>query len=269
MIIDAHCHVWPDHIAARVLAGRPAGLDARHDGTLDGLRRTMDAAGIDRAVCLGVAHAAHTVHRTNEFIGSLDPARFVPFGTVHPDLPAAENLRSLQDNGIRGVKLHPLFQDLSLSDPRVISLLAALAEAGIIVITHVGAGGDETANDRGSPQALRSVLDAVPGLRLIACHFGGYHRLDEAEDCVVGSRAILETSWPPSTAGLDQARVRKIIERHGASRVVYGSDWPMTDPAAEIAAIRALGLAPDQEAAILGGNLAALLGLGPTAATRG
>jgi hypothetical protein len=78
---------------------------------------------------------------------------------------------------------------------------------------------------------------------------------------MVGSRAILETSWPPSTAGLDQERVRAIIERHGPDRVVYGSDWPMTDPAAEIAAIRALGLPADQEAAILGGNLAALLGL--------
>ena len=55
MIIDAHCHVWPDHIAATVLAGRPADLDARHDGTIAGLQRTMDVAGIDRAVCLGVA----------------------------------------------------------------------------------------------------------------------------------------------------------------------------------------------------------------------
>jgi predicted TIM-barrel fold metal-dependent hydrolase len=261
VIIDAHCHIWPDHIAAAVLAGRPAGLDARHDGTVDGLRRTMDAAGIDRAVCLGVAHAARTVPRTNEFIGSLDRARFVPFGTVHPDLPAADNLRSLQDNGITGVKLHPLFQDLSLADPRVISLLAVLADAGIIVITHVGAGGDAGANDRGSPAALRALLDAVPGLRLIACHFGGYHRLDEAEDLVVGSRAVLETSWPPTTGGLDQARVRDIIARHGADRVVYGSDWPMTDPAAEIAAVRALGLPDREEAAILGGNLAALLGI--------
>jgi predicted TIM-barrel fold metal-dependent hydrolase len=261
VIIDAHCHVWPDHIAPAVLAGRPSGLDARHDGTIAGLRRTMDAAGIDRAVCLGVAHAARTVLRTNEFIGSLDRTWFVPFGTVHPELSPAVNLKSLQDNGIGGVKLHPLFQDLSLSDPRVVDIAAALADAGIIVITHVGAGGDNDANDRGSPRSLRVLLDAVPDLRVIACHFGGYHRLDEAEDLVVGSRAVLETSWPPSTAGLDPGRVRKIIAEHGADRVVYGSDWPMTDPAAEIAAIRALGLPPEDEAAILGGNLAALLGI--------
>ena len=261
MIIDAHCHVWPDRIAAAVLASRPAGLDARHDGTVDGLRRTLDDAGIDRAVCLGVAAAARTVERTNEFIGSLDRTRFIPFGTVHPDLPPSANLRSLQGNEIRGVKLHPLFQDLSLADPRVVELATALAEAGVLIITHVGAGGDADANDRGSPRSLADLLEKVPGLRLIACHFGGYHRLDEAEDLVVGSRAILETSWPPSTAGLDPDRIREIIRRHGADRVVFGSDWPMTAPAAEIAALRALGLSAQEEKAILGGNLAALLGL--------
>jgi uncharacterized protein len=261
MIIDAHCHIWPDHIAARVLAGRPAGLDPVHDGTVSGLQRTMDAAGIDRAACLGVASTARTVQRTNEFIGALDRLRFVPFGTVHPDLPDEVNLRSLRDNGITGVKLHPLFQDLSLSDPRVIGLLGALADARIIVITHVGAGGNPTANERGSPQSLRAVLDQVPGLRVIACHFGGYHQLDEAEKFLLGSRAVLETSWPPRLAGLDPKRVSRMIARHGADRVVFGSDWPMTDPAAAVDAIRALGLPPTAEKAVLGGTLAALLGL--------
>ena len=85
-----------------------------HDGTLDGLRATMAAAGIGHAMVLGVANVARTVERTNEWIGAVDRSLFTPFGTVHPDLPAAVNVRSLQDNGIRGVKLHPLFQELSL-----------------------------------------------------------------------------------------------------------------------------------------------------------
>jgi len=62
-------------------------------------------------------------------------------------------------------------------------------------------------------------------------------------------------------AELDPERVVAIIRRHGADRVVYGSDWPMADPAAEIAAVRALGLTDDDTAAILGGNLARLLGI--------
>ena len=261
MIVDAHCHVWPDHLAPKVLAGRPAGLDPVHDGTIDGLRRTMDAAGVDHAMCLGVANVARTVERTNEFIGSLDRTRFTPFGTVHPDLPVEANLKSLRDNGIRGVKLHPMFQDLALADPRVVDLLRALAEDGITVITHVGLGREGAVDERAAPRDLRAVLDQIPDLHLIACHFGGYHRLDEAEQFVVGSGALLETSWPPRLSDLDADRVRSIIARHGADRIVFGSDWPMADPAAEIAAVRALGLDATDEQAILGGNLARLLGL--------
>jgi predicted TIM-barrel fold metal-dependent hydrolase len=212
---------------------------------------------------LGVANVARTVERTNEWIGAVDRSVFTPFGTVHPDLPPAVNVGSLRDNGIRGVKLHPLFQDLALDEPRVIELLHALAEARVTVITHAGAGGSDKASDRGSPAALRTALDAVPELTLIACHFGGYHRLSEADELIVGTRAYLETSWPPRLADLDRERIRTLIRRHGADRVVFGSDWPMADPAAEIAAVRGLGLDQAETDAILGGTLAGLLALHP------
>lgn len=261
MIIDAHCHVWPDHIAAQVLAGRPSGLDPRFDGTLTGLIATMDDAGVDMGLALGVAAVARTVARTNEFIGTVPRDRLIPFGTVHPELSIEDNLRHLRDNGIRGVKLHPLFQELDFNSPQVAELIAALAEDGVTIITHVGAGGDDDANRRGNPAALRAIIDANPGIRLMACHYGGYHRLEEAREHLIGSPIYLETSWPPTMAELEPDLVRAIIEDHGADRIVFGSDWPMASPKDEIAAIRNLGLSAEDEAAILGGNIARLLGI--------
>ncbi len=266
MIIDCHAHVWPDHIADAMQEQTPAGMKLQYDGKVSGLLRTMDAAGIDMALTLGVALKASTVARTNEFIGSVPRDRFVPFGTVHPDLSVDENLRHLRDNDIRGVKLHPLFQTLALDDPRVLEILAALAESGIVVVTHVGAGGDEEASRRAAPVLLRQIVDTLPDLKMIACHYGGYHRLDEAEEHVVGSNVVIETSWPPTMALLEPERVLALVRRHGTDRVVFGSDWPMANPAAEIEAIRALGLTADEEAAILGGNLARILGLDRSAA---
>ncbi len=261
MIIDAHVHVWPDHIAAAVVAGRPSGLDAMFDGTLAGITQTMLDSGVDKAMTLGVAAKASTVARTNEFIGAVPRDRFIPFGTVHPELSIEENLRHLRENDIGGVKLHPLFQELAMSDPKVIELVGALADAGIVIITHVGAGGDPAANERGAPNHVRHLVDRYPHLKLIACHFGGYHRLDEAEEQLVGSNAYLETSWPPTVADVDKDRIRAIIDAHGADRIIFGSDWPMANPAAEIAAIRDLGLGTAVEDGILGGNLARLLGI--------
>lgn len=265
MIIDAHAHVWPDDVARQVLAQRPVGLTPVADGTLAGLARSMDVAGVERSCCLGVAHVAKNVFRTNEFIGSVDRSRFVPFGTIHPGITVEENLRSLRENGIVGVKFHPLFQGLALADPAVREIFRALAEAGIIVLTHAGAGGDELASRRGAPSEVLAVAEAIPELTLIACHYGGYHRLDEAESVLLGSRVILETSWPPSVDELDGARIRSIIERHGSDKFVFGSDWPMADQSREIAAIRALGLSAPDEDAVLGGTLAGLLGIDTSA----
>ncbi len=261
MIIDCHMHVWPDHIADAMQPQTPAGMPLRFNGKLSGLLETMDSAGIDKGLALGVGIKASTVARTNEFIGSVPRDRLVPMGTVHPDLSVDENLKSLLDNGIVGVKLHPLFQELSLDDPRVHDILAGLSEHGMPVVTHVGAGEDEEANRRGAPVLLRRLADSLPDLKLIACHYGGYHRLDEAEQYVVGSSVTLETSWPPTMAELEPERVVGLIRKHGADRVVFGSDWPMADPAAEIAAIRNLGLTKDEEDGILGQNLARILGI--------
>jgi predicted TIM-barrel fold metal-dependent hydrolase len=272
MIIDAHCHVWPDEIARKVLADRPVGLDPVHDGTLDGLRRTMDAAGIDMAMTLAVANAGRTVQRTNEFVGRVDRTRFIPFGTVHPDLSIEENLAALRDNGIAGVKLHPLFQEVAFADQRTREILTALAENDIPVIAHVGAGGDADANQRGAPRQLHAMLSGITGLRLIAAHFGGYQVLDEAEQWSLGADIHLETSWPPTLGSLSRELILSIIRRHGADRVVFGSDWPMTDPATEITAVKALGLTPEEERDVLGENLARLLRLDssptPEAVTR-
>jgi len=260
MIIDAHCHVWPDRIAARALAGRVPGMEAVGDGTVAGVRASIRRCGIDKTVVMGIADHARNVARTNEFVGSIASSAMIPFGTVHPDIPVDENLASLFENGIVGVKLHPLYQGFRIDDPRIHELLRAFGSE-IPVIMHVGAGGSPEANLRSNPTMLAEIVRSFPELRLVACHFGGFHQLDQVEEEVVGLDVMLETSWPPTLAGLDRERVISLVRRHGTEHVVFGSDWPMTDPAAEIAVIRGLGLGEEATNAILGGNLARLLGI--------
>jgi len=263
VIIDAHCHVWPDEMAARLVAARPAGMDAVGDGTVTGLLATMDAAGVDMACTLAIANEARHVARTNQFVGALARDRFIPCGTVHVGLSVEENLRHLRENGIVAVKFHPNFQGMSLADPAVHELFAGLADQGIPVLAHVGHGADDAATERGSTRHLPALMDAVPDLDLVAFHFGGYHDLETSSRTTLGDRRLLvETSWPPRLAELGAERVRTLVETHGPDRVVFGSDWPMARPGDEIAFIRSLGLAAADERAVLGANLAALLGVG-------
>lgn len=261
MIIDAHAHVWPDRIAEIALRGNALpGLNARGDGTVDGLTADMSRSGVDLSCCLGIANEARHVDRVNEFVAGLTSETRFGFGTVHVDLSVEDNLASLRRHGVRAVKIHPLFQDFGLDHPRLWEIFEAMGDE-FAVITHVGEGGSAHANTLSSPAMIRDITRQFPDLRLMACHFGGYKILDDAEEMLSGSDVVLETSWPPSLATLQPDRVRRLIRNHGAERVVFGSDWPMTSPTEEIGAISALGLTDDELELVLGGTMARMLRL--------
>ncbi|WP_411732762.1 amidohydrolase family protein [Paeniglutamicibacter sp.] len=263
LIIDAHTHVWPDKIAGLALNSNPVpGLEPRGDGTVSGLDAAMDAHGVQASCCLGIANEARQVDSVNRFVAALASKRRHPVGTVHVDLSLEENMASLRRHGIRSVKLHPLFQNFALNDPRLWRILEAFGSE-ISVITHVGEGGDARANALSSPRMIADIARQFPDLTLMACHFGGYKILDDAEEMLSGVDVILETSWPPSLTTLAPDRVRRLIRNHGAERIVFGSDWPMTNPGEEIAAIHGLGLTDEETRQVLGGNLARFLQLSP------
>jgi predicted TIM-barrel fold metal-dependent hydrolase len=262
MIIDFHNHVWPDTIAPKALGGNIPGMQLFGDGTVSGLAAAQDAAGIDRSVCLAVANTAAQLGPANRFVGSIDRSRFIPFGSVHPDAGPEANLAHLRDNQVQGVKLHPIFQGYRLDDPRLMETLAAL-EGEFCVIVHLGDGGGADGSSCTPAMAAR-VARTFPKLTLVACHFGGYHRLEESAAELSGLHLLFDTSWPPTLAELDPDLVRETIRRHGAEQVLFASDWPTADPAAEIAAVRSLGLGEDELALILGGNACRVLGLDPS-----
>ncbi|CAN5481293.1 amidohydrolase family protein [soil metagenome] len=256
-IIDAHNHVWPDKVAERALGGNIPDMEVFGDGKVSGLLKVKHEAGIDLSVCLAVANNAGQVESANKFIGSLDRDEFIPFGTIHPDVSPEENLRHLRDNRVEGVKLHPVFQKFRLDDPKLFDVLAAL-EGEFPTIIHVGAGGGGDGSTC-TPAMLRTIVLTFPKLDVIACHFGGYHMLDEADESVIGLPVMLDTAWPPSLSVLDPIEIRDLIRRHGVEQVVFSSDWPKASPKAEVEAIRAPGLDDDETAAVLGGNIARVL----------
>jgi predicted TIM-barrel fold metal-dependent hydrolase len=261
MIVDSHIHVWPDKIAQRALGTPAHGIRRFGDGTVAGAIESMARAGVDRSVCLAVADAPERLEAANRFVGSLDPAHFVGFGTVHAARSPEENVASLRENGLRGVKVHPLFQGYPLNDPRLWDVLAAL-EGEFVCLFHVGRETPDGPDELATSKMVADIARAFPRLSIIAAHLGGYHTLEAALEHVIGLGGVyLDTSWPPSIGSVDRAAVRAAIERHGPERVVFATDWPMADPAVEIGAIEALGLPDDETQAILGGTLADLLGL--------
>jgi hypothetical protein len=87
---------------------------------------------------------------------------------------------------------------------------------------------------------------------LVATHLGGFRVWDEVRRHLLGTGMWMETSftlgWMPEQDVLD------IIRRHGPEHILFGTDSPWADQAAEIARLRALPISEEEKVAILGGN---------------
>ena len=143
MIIDSHAHIFPEIIAEKASKniGDFYGIKMRHDGTRDKLLEEGKAAGVDRFLIHSVATTPKQVESINRFIADsvrLYPDRFIGFATLHPDSEnLEEEFRRAMYNGLRGIKLHPDFQNFDLGSDRAKEIYK-LAEGKCPVLIHMG-----------------------------------------------------------------------------------------------------------------------------------
>lgn len=245
-IIDFHTHIYPNPIAQKASdsIGAFYGLEGGGmDGTVDTLLKQGKMAGIDHYVVLPVGLKPGHVRHINEFIidqVAIHP-QFTGFGTIHA---AMENLEEevefIHRAGLRGVKMHPDTQLFNIDDPRLFPAYELLREKGLPVMFHTG----DTRYDYSHPRRLRHVLALFPGLKTIGAHFGGYSVYEAALDALRDTDCFLDVS--SSLMFLDRDTAVDYIRKYGPERLVYGSDYPLWDPAVEVQRFLSLPLRDDE-----------------------
>ena len=104
---------------------------------------------------------------------------------------------------------------------------------------------------------LRFIRELADGITVIIPHLGmlngGYRSIAEA------GLWEQEDVWA-DTALASRDEIREYIRNYGHQRLMFGSDYPFGGSADELRKVRSLGLDPEQEAAILGGNFIRLQG---------
>lgn len=261
-IIDAHTHAFPEGLASRAVARVETMADwqAVGDGTLGGLLGSMDSAGVDTSVVCMIATKPDQVEDIFQWCLAVRSERICPFPSVHPETPdAAGWLRRFADAGLAGIKLHAMHQDFTVDDARMDGIYAAAAECGLVVAFHSGLDFAFPDDDRASPERLRRVLDRHGRLRMLGTHLGGWRVWDDVERHLVGTGALLETSF--SVQLLGARRMADIIRRHGPEKVLFGTDWPWQMQDEQVSRIRKLALGEAELRGILGGNAARELGI--------
>ena len=258
---DAHAHIYPGKIAEKATAsvGDFYHIPMQNVGLPHVLAERGGEAGIDRFLVCSVATKVEQVRSINQFIAEKCEKypQFVGLGAWHQDIKKIEEgLDAVQALGLRGIKLHPDFQEFQIDDPAMLPFYRAVQGRGLPILFHTGDG----RKDFSSPIRLARVLDRLPELTCIAAHLGGYTEWEEARRCLKGAHVYVDTS--SSLGFLSREEALESLACFGVEHTLFGTDFPMWPVEDELKRFFALGLTEEENRAVLYGNFARLFKLG-------
>ncbi|MCC8168476.1 MAG: amidohydrolase family protein, partial [Clostridiales bacterium] len=202
MIIDIHTHTFPPAIAGRVMdkLSKSSNMHYYIEGTVDALHESMIKNGIDCSVLMPIATNAGQYPTINRVAGEINQSwqetGILSFGSLHPDNDNyKEILHDLKERGFIGIKLHPVFQEVYIDDPRFVRIIDYAAELGFIILIHAGYDISFPGVDVASPQHIHNLLKQLVPDRLILAHMGGWGDWDYVEEHLLGYPIYLDCSF--------------------------------------------------------------------------
>ena len=277
MIIDMHTHTFPDKIAEKAIeklkqAGRIVPFT---DGTMQGLKDSMQRAGIDYSVVLPVATNPEKVRSMNDVsIAMTGKDGLIYFGCMHPDCAYwYEELGRIADAGLKGIKIHPVYQGVDIDDECFVRILTRAGELGLTVITHAGDDIGFPGKVHCHPEMVVRALKKAGSVRLILAHMGGWKNWRDVEKLLPQENVLIDTSFAlgeitPLEAGDYSEEERKLLSKEdfcrivrafGSERVLFGTDSPWADQQKSVADILALDLTEKEKENILWRNAKKIL----------
>lgn len=280
MIIDMHTHSFPEKLAASTLEKLSAASHTRPftNGTPGGLQASMREAGVGLSVVLPVATSPRQVEHVNDASARLNETAeetgLLSFGCMHPDYEGwREELARVKALGMKGIKLHPVYQGADLDDPRYLRILDRAGELGLVIVTHAGLDVGFPGVVRCSPEMVRRAVAQVGPVKLVLAHMGGWRCWDRVLELLPELPVLIDTSFSvgrmsPLNDGfyqeeelrlLDSRGFLKLVRAFGAGRVLFGSDSPWSGQKESLEWVRSQPLTEEERTAILGGNAQNLL----------
>lgn len=259
-IIDFHTHAFPDDLAERAISALESEctVTTKIGGTVGDLIKSMDHAGIDASVVCSIATRPKQFTSILEWSNSIRSDRIIPFPSIHPDDPqAVERIRIIRDEGFKGVKLHPYYQQFKLDEPRMFDIYSALSDCDLILLPHTGFDIAFPFDPIADPQRILNVLAAFPDLTLVASHCGAWRDWDRAAELLLGRAVYMDISM--SLEFMNAETARKFLTQHDKKYLLFGTDSPWAAQDDILDRLRAFNLDDDRMAHICHRNAERLL----------
>ncbi len=225
----------------------------------------MDAAGIDTALTCAWYGPEGSLISNDEVAETVSGAdgRLIGVGSVdirRPMQAVHEIRRCVNELGFVAIRVLPWLWDRPPSDRLYYPVYVACCELGVPFCLQVGHTGPMMPSEPGRPIPYldRVALD-FPDLTIVGGHIG-YPWTEEM--------IALATKYPNVYIDTSAYKCRRYPEAlirymraHGKKKVLFGSNFPMIQPADALRDIEALGLSEECTRLFLGENAARVFGL--------
>ncbi len=190
MMYNVHTHAWDPqrHIAAATRAeadrarGRPMDLSVDFDRFM-----AEEAAFFDKTIVFGLKAKRTGYWVPDDYVAAFvarAPEKLLGFACCDPTQPAAltELRRGIEELGLVGVKMVPMYAGFDPRDPRCIPIYTYCQERGLPILFHTGTTFNENAPlEYTRPWLFDAVGFRFPELRMVLAHVG--HPF--CEECLV------------------------------------------------------------------------------------
>ncbi|HAN20737.1 MAG TPA: amidohydrolase [Clostridiales bacterium] len=266
MIIDFHTHIFPDNLAEKALSKLSAigGIPYCNNGTADCLIKDMKLNHIDYSVVLNVATNPNQVDNVNNFALYIKEKydNLIPFGSIHPKSVCVRDIvKSLKNNGIKGIKLHPDYVNTLVDDESLAPVFAAASEMDMLVVIHTGYDFISPDLVHASADAILRVIKRFPDLKLVCAHFGCNLFWKDVIQKLCGKNLYFDTSLACEKFGMTKQVAEVIINNHDDEKILFGSDLPWCEVNIVRDFILSLNLTDEQKNKIFYKNAKKLLGI--------
>ncbi len=240
MIIDFHTHVGHSY-----------------DGsiqTLQQLKDSMKKLGISKSVVFTLDDI--NLSRKDSSLKILEQCKdddsLLPFFRFDPKDMEPELLRKTLKE-FYGVKLHSRAEDFNPLDKKFFPLYKEISDSGKPLLFHV----KKYHLQQTDPEEIVKIAEHFPDLKLVLAHFAGSQPVvfDYVEE------NNLKNVYFDTSVNCTQFYIKKIGEKLGFDRILFGSDCPYSDQEVELLKIKKLDVDDKDKQKILGLNAKKLLGI--------
>ncbi|WP_435332900.1 amidohydrolase family protein [Haloarchaeobius sp. TZWWS8] len=232
------------------------------------------AVGIDKAVLLGWDAETNTGNPPvpNEYVAEVRDEYddfFIGFGSVDPlkDDCVEEARRCVEDLDLVGFKFQQIAQGFDPSDPEHDELWDTIEDLGVPCVFHGGnstlgacaPGGRGLKIKYGDPMLLDDVAAEHPELQILIAHPAFPWEKEQLAICQQKGNVYMDLSgWMPAYIDEQVLHYAKTLLK---DKVMFGTDYPMLDPAKWLHQFAELDFPEEVQRKILWENAEEFLGL--------